>query len=280
VEVNNSGQTSLHNVYIQIEGISQDWIEISPEKIDLIVSGNSTDFSIKVAVPINAKSGNYPTNVKTIANETSVEESFIVRVFASRTELILYQLQTLKDKIKDLEEKTLEAEIQNKDVTLVKDILDRARERITIAEGYLDKKMYDETTNLIRNIRDLLDEAEYELKVAKLISAPPTLRYWILGITGALIGISVVILYVLRKIRAFEKPRIPMPEIRTELKKLVLGRETLDKLEKEREKIEKMLVLIENEYKQGIISEESYRELKKKNEEKIKEIEEKMGRLK
>lgn len=276
VKVNNTGGTTLHDVYITLEDIPLDWVEISPEKVDLIIPTNFSEFSIKIAVPINAKSGNYLTKVKAIANETSAEESFIVRVFASRAELILYQIQTLKDKLEDLEQRTAEAENQKKNVTLVKSILTEARDRITSAEDYLDQKKYDEATNLVRNVRDLLARAEYELKVAKVIVAVPIIEllpYWLLLITIILIVIVVLILYMLRKTKTFGKLRVAVPEIR----KMVLGKETLVDLRKEKEKINKMLSLLEKEYRQGIISKESYEELKKTNEEKLRGIEFKLG---
>lgn len=276
IKVNNTGGTILNNVQTLVTGIPSDWVEIEPQVIDVLNPNNSKDFAIKIAVPINAESGNYPTKVKVFSNETSDEEIFIIRVFASRAELIFYQIQTIKENLYDLGNRTAQAEIAGKNVTLVKSILDDARGRLRTAQDYLDKNMYNESSNFVRVTRDLLDEAEYELSVATPTKAPilviELLQYWLLIIVGLLIAIIGLIVYLLRRTRALERIKVQVPD----LGKLVLGKRILADLQKEKEKIEKFLTLIESEHIQGIISKESYEELRSKNQEKLNEIERKL----
>jgi hypothetical protein len=61
------------------------------------------------------------------------------------------------------------------------------------------------------------------------------------------------------------------------LKKAVVGVVSAQRLKEEREKINKMLAIIEKEYREGIISKESYEELRKKTEEKLVELERKIS---
>jgi hypothetical protein len=278
IEVNNTGTTTLYDISLSIKGILLDWIEVSPEKLELIVPRDKGKFSIKIAVPINAESGNYHITVKAMSNETSDEKSFILRVFASKAELIQYELQTLEETLVNLENRTAYAEKQGMNVTNVKTFLGEARDRIGYAENYSNNKMYDEAAIVIRNIKDLLAKAEYELEVAQSIKPPLTflqmLKYWFYAIVAFLIAILILIVYLIRKTRPFTKfKKMTMPELR----KAVLGKHIISELEKEKEKLEKMLNLIESEYKQEIISKESYEELKKRTEEKLNEIREKLG---
>jgi hypothetical protein len=158
----------------------------------------------------------------------------------------------------------------------VKLILDEAREKLRTAEDYLDKKMYDQASNFVRITRDLLAKAEYELSVALPIKPPITiiqiLQYWLIIIVGLLIAIITLIVYLLRRTKALERLKIQIPDLRS----LVIGKRLVADLQKEKEKIEKFLSLIESEHVQGIISKESYEELKRKNEEKLAEIERKL----
>ena len=62
-----------------------------------------------------------------------------------------------------------------------------------------------------------------------------------------------------------------------EMKRVVIGRKTIEELKKEERKIEKMLNILKREYTEGIISKQSYEELKSKNEERLTEIRGKIG---
>jgi hypothetical protein len=276
-KVKNSGQVDLTNVTVEIEGIDASWVEL-PDKFDLKV-GENKSLSVKFAVPINAVSGNYEGKIVVSSKEARDEKSFLVRVFASKAELIYYQIQTLKQKLSELTNKTLQAEKEGKDVRVVKGMLDNARDKIATAEKYLENKMYEDASDMIRITRNYLDKAEYELQVAQPISKPPyemiisIIQRWFIAIFFSLAaGILFITLFLIKGKKYEVKIELPP----STLKKIVVGQLTVQKLEKEKEKIEKMLSILEKQYKEGIISKESYEELKTKNEQVFSEIERKL----
>jgi hypothetical protein len=277
IVINNTGAATLYNISIDTKGILLDWVEISPEKIELLVPKNTAKFAMKISVPINAKSGNYPVTIKAMSNETSDEKTFILRVFASNAELIQYQIQTLEEQLEELEGKTADAENQGRNVTAVKSLLEEARKRIGDAENYLNSKMYDEASILVRNIKDLLSKAKYELEVAPSLKPTPTileiLKYWFYLIVAFLVAIFVLIIYMIRRTKPFVKFKESIPALR----RAVFGKHISAELQKEKDKIEKMLNLIEAEYRKGIISKESYEELKNRDMEKLNDINVKLG---
>ena len=278
VTVKNSGNVDLSNIFINIQGVDQSWIEL-PKSFDL-KAGENQSFSIRFAIPMTAKSGNYDGKIIVSSLEAKDEKSFVLRVFASRAELIYYQILTLKKTLQDIESRTLQAEKENKDVTKVKQLLDNARDKLTIAERYLNQKLYDDAKDMVDMARQYLEKAEYELQVAKPLEKPvlanliELLQKWLLLVLAIIVGcISVVLFVVLRGIKYEAKVSVP-PET---LKKAVIGVVSAQKLKEEREKINKMLAIIEREYREGIISKESYEELRKKAEEKLHELERKLS---
>jgi ElaB/YqjD/DUF883 family membrane-anchored ribosome-binding protein len=277
IVINNTGATTLYNVSIDTKGILADWVETSPEKIELVVPTDTANFTMKISLPLNATSGNYLVTIKAMSNETSDEKNFTLRVFTSKAELIQYQLQTLEEQVEELERKTTNAENQGRNVTAVKSLLEEARKRIIDAEKYLNSKMYDEASLLVRNIKDILSQAKDELEVALSLKATPTILHmskrWFYLLVVCVVAIFVLAIYIIRKTKPFVKFKESIPALR----RVVLGKHVLVELEKEKDKIEKMLNLIEAEYRKGIISKESYEELKNRNMEKLDDIKAKLS---
>jgi len=277
VTVKNSGNVDLSNIFINIQGVDPSWFEL-PKSFDLKV-GENQSFSIRFAIPMNAKSGNYDGKIIVSSLETGDEKSFVLRVFASRAELIYYQILSLKKRLQEIENKMLIAEKEGKDTAKVKELLDDARDKLMIAERYLNEKLYDDAKEMTEMAREYLDKAEYELQIAKPVERPvladliAALRKWLLLILMTVIGSTTLILILVIRGRKYEmKVSIP-PEV---LKRAVIGVVSAQKLREEKEKLNKILAILEEEYREGIISKESYEELKKKTEEKIAEIEKKL----
>jgi hypothetical protein len=276
--IKNTGEMDLSNITISIKGIDPSWVEL-PEKFDLKV-GENKSISIKFAVPINAISGNYEGYITIYSLDAKDERKFLVRVFASKAELIYYQIQTLKQKLVELTNKTLQSEKEGKDVRIVKEMLDIARDKIALAEKYLDKKMYDDASDTVRIVKNYLDKAEFELQVAQPIVKPPyeamveTVKKWFLLIALSLASGIVFIILILMRSKKYYEVKIEIPP--SILKRAIVGQITIQKLEREKEKIEKTLSILEKQYREGLISKESYEELKTKSEELLSEIERKL----
>jgi len=276
--VKNVGEVDLPNITVSVKGIDASWVEV-PENFSLKV-GENRSISVKFAVPINVPSGNYKGVILVSSLNTKDEKEFLLRVFASRAELIYYQIQTLKQSLKDLINKTLEAEKEGKDVKMVKEMLDIIRENIGLAEKYLDRKMYDEASEMVRLARNQLEKANYELQILQPIAKPfyevvieDVKRWFALMVFFISAGIFAIVYLMIKSKKQMEvREELSLSALKNVLTRLMVTQ----KLEREKERIEKILSLLEKQYREGLISEESYRELKMKNEELLSQIKKKL----
>ncbi|MCD6367885.1 MAG: hypothetical protein J7L45_02245 [Candidatus Aenigmarchaeota archaeon] len=277
--VNNTGDVDLHDVEVLIEGIDESWIKL-PKSVSILPKGSSTNFTIKFEIPEKAKSGNYEGNFTVKSKETIDKKHFVLRVFETEKERLFYEIQTLNSRIEKLENEIVKAEKDNKDVRSAKEILGDAQGNLRIAEEYLDAGLYEKAKEKIRVTKDLLDQAEMEIKTAKkyLIPffGPMAIQYQLMILTAILLLALGLIIYIVRKVKHLSPKKIPGAQ---EFKRLITPKKDVRKLEEEKEKIEKTLKLLEEEYKEGLISEESYKELKENNENKLRKIVEEINEV-
>ncbi len=270
--IKNTGEKDLHNVYVSIEGEHPEWFKIETNKTEVLAPNETVEFFAKLSVPMSAEAGVYSFYVNAKSDEASDRKSFIVRVFSSRAELLLYQIQTLREKIDRLEEKMRKAEREGKDVSLIRDMIDEARGKLNSAEGYVYRKGYDKAIELIRDVEDLTKEIEYEISVAPPIKPPPMLIpvEWLI----ILILLTILIMLLIYNFLKRKTPQKILPEVN--LKEMIVEKDKKGKINKELEELREACSLIEEEFKEGLLSKESYEELKSKYEEKISLLERKL----
>ncbi|UCD02806.1 MAG: hypothetical protein JSV63_03410, partial [Candidatus Aenigmatarchaeota archaeon] len=150
-----------------------------------------------------------------------------------------------------------------------------------------DARLFEEALDSVTTGWRLLDRARELLRDAPPMK-PVTILFipdWILMIILILIIVILVVLIVFgrykKKLNAmfeFRKRAVKGPEI-TEVigagpptSRVKEDIEGAARRQAERKKIEKVLDLLEREYKEGIISEKAYNELRKRNLEKLKEM--------
>ncbi len=273
LKVNNTGSTVLNNIKLSIEGVPSDWLEITPEQIKYLMHDAYENFSLRLAVPVTAKPGNYPINL-TVTSKATTSVSSIIRVFSSNAELILFNLETIRNRLSELENATLKAERAGRNVTAIMNMLYEIKDMIRIAEKYTVMNDYDTALAMIRTIKDMLDRAGTELEISQIIVSRPLETSYLLLIIIIIVILIVVIYWLNKRMKLFEKS---MKQYIFETKRLVVGRKTVAELQKEKDSIEKMLKILKREYDEGLISKNSYEELKNKNEKRLYEIEKKIG---
>ncbi|MCX6819230.1 MAG: NEW3 domain-containing protein [Candidatus Aenigmarchaeota archaeon] len=273
LKVNNTGSTVLNNIKLSIAGVPSDWLEITPEQIKYLMHDASENFSLRLAVPVTAKPGNYPINL-TVTSEASTSVSSIIRVFSSNAELILFNLETIRNRLSELENATLKAESAGRNVTAIMNMLYEIKDMVRIAEKYTDMNDYDTALAMIKTIKDMLDKAGTELEISQIIASRPLETSYLLLIIIIIVILIVVIYWLNKRMKLFEKS---MKQYIFETKRLVVGRKTVTELQKEKGIIEKMLKILKKEYDEGLISKNSYEELKNNNEKRLSEIERKIG---
>jgi len=280
VIVNNTGEVSLRDVVLSITGIPSSWYTIEPSKEDLLPVGDSVIFNIKLEVPISAEAGEYYGVIKVDSSQASDEKMFVLTVFESREELLDYEIKRLKREIQEFESEVERAKEDGKDVSEVERLLEEAKNQVRLAEDYLLRKMFDDALASVFAARSLLDRAKYALAVAPYVK-PLFLPMWLVVIL-IILAIVVVVLFILLKKMKIDISRIVKPgvkeakEVAKEVKEKPAEKEALVA---ERDKINRMLKLLETERKEGIITKRAYDELRHRNETNLAEVEKKLKEM-
>lgn len=284
VEVKNVGNTNLSNISLQISGIPFNWFEITPSLISILYPDNSTTFLIKIAPPSDAETAEFNMTLIVTSDMASDSKKFVLGVFATLQEMLRRQINRLWESYNSVKARTNIAAGEGKNVTSVLEFLNQAKIALENAENYLNAKMYDECITSIGRARDLIDKAEQALSVAPPISITPTkpvevVPTWIpfvfsfLSLLVLIIILIIIIIYLLKR-RREEEIRPSIEEIKRI--KDVIEKEPREVLERRRDAIKETLKIIEREHRMGLLSSESYGELKRKNEEKLEIIEKKL----
>lgn len=272
VVVKNSGDEILHNVSVSITDGHPDWFEVQTNKTD-IDPNETANFLIKTYISFDTNIGSYSFTLLVEADEATKNESLKINVFTSRVEMTLYQIQGLRDDIKELEDEAEEVEKTGKNVTGVIVLLNEAKSFLGIAENYINNNMINDAVEKIIDAGDLLKEAEYEITIVPPIKISAFPLEWIL---------IIILIIIIIAAGVFFRKKIPRRiTIRKEfqkgpalaIKKLILQGGEAEKIMGEIRNLREWQSLIEEEYKQNLISKESYEELRAKYEKRILDLE-------
>ena len=279
--IKNIGETDLYNVNVLIEGTNSNWFEFQNNKTDIITSNEKVEFISKISIPYEMAVGSYKFSFSVNSNEISYKTDFNIRVFDTRDDLLLYQVQNLRNDLKELEDKTDEIERGGINMTSARELFSQIRSELNLAEEQIQSKMYAQLTESIREIEKLFIKANYEVsnpikkiefeKNEELLTKDTLLLFSGVGI--ALLSISLI--YLIRKIRVENKVRLPNLRI----KELIVENKKLKELENELEKIRESEEIIEQEYREDVITKESYEELKMKYQERLLDLESERKKL-
>jgi len=277
VTVKNSGGAPLTNVTLSLAGIPSSWFKITPDVYDSLPQGNNTVFLIEFKIPNNVDPGTYGLTYTASSPERLTEKVGRLIIFTSIEDLIKQELMTLKIDIEKLEEDTDYSERLGKDVSEVRNIISSARAQIKLAEDNVNKKSFDDAllntqtaSGLIKRGKRLLESLGAEVSEG---SQKPTQSAWLFGLEALLIIviIAAIALWMVRSRGKFKWNTIKAYLKRSEKKED--NEERKKELASEKEKIMRMTKLLENELKEGIITQNAYNELRKRNDDKMAKLE-------
>ena len=285
VKVKNMGNTVLHNIRLLIIGLSKNWLLIEPEVIESLKPNEVAIFSLRIIVPAGERTKEYPFKIIALSNETSDEKTGVLFVFSTREELLRYELEKVKREYQDVLNKTDKAEKEGKDVSTVRMLLDEAETNIDEAEKMINRKDYDgalekimAASNLIARAREMLPKIP---KAKPMVLPGLPLSTFIIMLIALILAMTIIMFMLKKKIidfsKLFKREKTEAEMVAEAIKKESPERQAL--LE-EKEKINKVIALLDAEAREGIISKEAYEELKKRNLEKLEEIERKLERMK
>jgi len=285
ITVNNTGNMILHNIKLSINGIPATWYTIQPVLMPILRPGETTTFVVNLLVPSGTEAKQYYGFFNATADETYDEKMTSVIIFGSREELVKYQLKRLREEFENFKDDVnATAKEGKKDLSRVNDIIGEIQHQIDLTGGYLTAKMFDEALDSVTTGWRLLERGKELLRAAPpikpvtIIEIPDWLIFVMLALVIVVLALILMITKYKKKLNRMFRREVPQaraaaemtgtgPSALAEEERVMAGRAT------EREKIRKVLNLLEKEYKEGLISEKAYSELKKRNESKLKEFE-------
>jgi hypothetical protein len=285
VKVKNTGNTILHNIKLIITGIPKSWVIIEPESIESLKPNEVAVFSLRILVPAGEKTKEYPFKIIALSNETSDDKISVLFVFSSREELLRYELEKVKKEYQDVLNKTNQAEKEGNDVSAVRTLLDEAKKNIDEAEGMINRRDYDNAlqkiiaaSNLISRAREMIPKMP---KAKPMVLPGLPLSTFIIMLIALILTTTIIVFMIKKKIIDFGK-LFKSGKTEAEMVAETIKKESSEKqaLLEEKERINKVVALLDSEVREGIISKEAYDELKKRNLEKLEEIERKLEKLK
>jgi len=279
VKVKNVGETLIDNVTLVLTGVPSPWYEVKPAISGELEPGNETVFVLVFSIPVNAMTGEYIASIVASAGRAADEKEFKLSVFKSQHELVENELKLVNEEYTKTLQETNLAEKYGKEVTEVRNILKEARIHIDRAETEFNAESYTEAMTyistaweLIRRAQEELGETEYRPEM--LTRGIPLSWLWLI-----LIGFVVlnVVIFVWRK-KAYKK--LDLMEdllkvrdiIKTVKREAPAGIERKAGMEEKKRKLSKVMDLLESEMKEGLITEKTYQELKKRTQKKMKKL--------
>jgi uncharacterized membrane protein len=276
VTVKNNGVTELNNISLSIIGIPLDWFKITPERYATLRPDNSSVFLIEFNIPGNAKVDEYKANLVATSGVVSDQKPITIIIYQSLEELLKSNIKKFKEDLQDLYIDIKVAEKEGKDVSIVLSFYNDAKSKIDGAEQDLENGKTEDALDKISNVptlikraRDLLDSLE---KIKGEGFAIPIWITFVVFIVIIAAMISIVFVWKKKKITKIRPYIIPLGKIAEMIKKKKVSKE---EIEVEREKLTRMLKVLEKEKGEGIITGSSYDKMKKSIEEKLTKIEKK-----
>jgi hypothetical protein len=282
--INNTGQTNIYQISAYIVGSPSSWFEMQSYRINSLPMGKDTPLTGKLLVPLEARSGDYKFALRVDSNEISYEKDFVVRVFSTRDEMLNFQIDSLEAKLKEIEQKANEKESGGLNLSFARQLVNEIRGDIATAQDDVQKKMYSQVTESIRNIEGMLIKADYEVTNPPIALQESSNNDFNLPLNEIMffsplaIGIiaCVSIVFLVKKNKIKNAVRLPNLKVR----EAIVENPKIMQINSEIAKINETRNTLEDEYKQGIISKESYDEIRIKDQEKIFDLETEKRKLK
>ncbi len=282
VKVKNVGEVDLYEVELVLSGLPSQWFSVTPKKIDVLHVNETGTFTVSISVPKGEKAKEYIVRLIALSNQTKDEKTMLLRVFTSLEELIKFELRKLEIEFRKLKLEKKQAEDAGKDVSDCLPLIEEVGHQIDLAKSALKERRYDDALKNIDTGWSLIERARECLAQAPFVRPliVPVIPTWIFLVVVALFMVITLLLVFTRRLRRllrsiFERKAVEM----TRIKEIVTPKEERKLLEEERDRIRRALDLLRREYEEGIISDATYAELRRANEERLKRIEERLRKI-
>ena len=270
VSVRNVGNLDLENVTLEIVGLPTDWYNITPLKVAKLEKNQVVNFVITFSVPKNVLPGSYQATFLVSSGLVSDEKKFSLTVYKSLEELIKEELRKVENEYIELLADTKLAKKEGKDTSAVESLIDEIQKGMDRAKDYFEAKEFEKTLDELTNVKNLIERAREILSSLKVPTKPkkPLIPTFVLVILIIALPLAVILILFVKKRKVKFKVALPKIELRRK-------KEEAFEVEKEIERLRRLLKVLEKERKEGIISLTAYNEMKRNILNKLKRLEEK-----
>ncbi len=299
ISIKNIGKVPLHNLFLDITGMPAEWYRVSTDRLDELTPGETFHFQVEIR-PFNVlKNAEMTVTFNIHSDEAKMERVATIYIFNTTRSAVNYILSQILEDVEDLRQRANSLDSDSKAEVLR--TLSKIKSR---AEQLKDELGEDNAEDILKQARMLYDSLEV---LDRMMSAEKTEKFPLGGIIKLLEGanipiyVPVVVLSIivslalsaiiirhtsekelhLRNVKSFLSRHVPseFPKLVHTQVKVPTSTASVQELEEEKRRVEGVLNLIESQYRQGILSDRAYRELKKRNEMKLKEIDKKLNSL-
>ncbi len=277
VIVRNSGKTSQRGISLNIIGLPVAWYNITPSVIPEMIVGNSSVFLVEYGIPEGANLGDYKFNFIATTSTTSDQKSATLHILGSLSDLILADIAQLKEDLKNLLIDIGSAKSQGKNVDEVLLLADEVQKYINKAEiNYNLNNMNDAMQN-VKDGRIVLDKARELLNRLEVVVSGETSNIFIIILIAAPIAVLIVLIILRKKNKMPKQLSQQLTMLMAIVEKIRAPRKVdTSSLGKEKEKLSRMLSILDKQKSEKTISDEAYKEMMKSIETKLDKINKKL----
>jgi hypothetical protein len=157
IEIKNSGNLTIHNLTLYLQGLELSWFSIFPSKVDLDVN-KTIVFKINYTVPASAEIKKYPISIliksdeleKSIRITISVIEILEKSEFEKKREALEKEIQEIEEELRRLEERRIPTDALQK-------LLYNAKERLELAKKEMEIGNLIKASEFLQESRILID---------------------------------------------------------------------------------------------------------------------------
>ncbi|TRO61976.1 hypothetical protein E2P64_00370 [Candidatus Bathyarchaeota archaeon] len=257
IEIKNTGNVDLSDITAFFEDIDKAWFEVVREA-DSLSPGSSGYLVVKFTIPEDAAARTYVSKMRIISREVEVSEFYKLIVFKTQEEALRARIASLREELLDLEDQTGKVAARGGDVTKILSLLRKARELLDVAETFLEEDSTVDAIKTISEVETVIEEIKYRLEISKpdylpSITLPEIPSNWYV----IAISLAALILLVIIAITKFNLLR------RGERRKVMRRLRSAVKRKREVEQSSDIFDTLKGHYEEGMISRETFQELKK-----------------
>lgn len=287
VIVNNTGTSALHNIRAGMTGVNPGWYS-AVSGISALERGAVSFALLKMSVPLEANEGASTLAVSAASGEGASDYADLpMEIFSSLAELLRAEIEQLRSDIGSMKLRAAEAEKAGMNLTVVRKMLDAAEGKLALADVSMEAANYSQAKASIGNARDTFNQAVYEfLDMIKAAPAPQISMQDVKDMMPWFVALAVIAAACIIAARFSGNVKSAGAGIGRARGKMLPKRESREakrveealaeefgkpeisqaELEVKRKEVEDMLKILKEEYEEGLLSEDSYQEMRRKNE--------------